>query len=397
MDAIDHLLTRGVDKIYPSREVLEKILRSGKKIRVFQGFDPTGIQLHIGHAVGFRKLAQFQKLGHEVIFLIGDGTGQAGDPSGKKRSRDRYLSTEQLRENGKTYVMQSAKIMKFDGDNPVKIMYNGDWLNKLTLKDILDIAGHFSLQQMLERDLYQERLKNNETLNLREFMYPLLQGYDSVAMQVDMEVGGSDQTFNMLVGRQLVNDYLHKEKFVLTVPLLTDSKGTKIGKTEGNVIGLTDAPNDFYGKIMALGDDAIISCFTLLTDVSDEDIRSMDDAMKSGENPMTYKKKLAFELTKQFNSQKDAEDAQHAFETTFSNKEVSEDMYIPANINEGNTVFDVFAASPFSMSKSEVKTLISTGSISINNVPVTPEQAKQPLSDGDKIKKGSHTFIKVRV
>src|SRR5258706_2017269 len=176
MDAIEHLLTRGVDSIYPNREAFEKVLRSGKKLRLYQGFDPTGTQLHIGHAVGFRKLRQFQDLGHEVIFLIGDGTGQAGDPSGKKVARDTFFTTEQLRKNGKDYVMQSSKIMRFDGDNPVKIMYNGDWLNKLNLTDVLNIAGHFSLQQMLERDLYQERLKSGVNLSLREFMYPLLQG-----------------------------------------------------------------------------------------------------------------------------------------------------------------------------------------------------------------------------
>src|SRR3989344_9188008 len=243
MDAIENLLTRGVDKIYPSREVLEKVLRSGKKLKLYQGIDPTGTKLHIGHAVGFRKLRQFQDLGHEVIFLIGDGTGQAGDPSGKKTARDKFFTNKELRENGKSYVMQASKIVRFDGTNPVKILYNGDWLNKLTLVDILELAGHFSWQQLAERDLYQERIKSGETLNFREALYPLLQGYDSVSMNVDLEQGGVAQTFNMIAGRQLVRQMLGKEKFVMTVPLLADAQGTKIGKTEGNVIGLTDAPS----------------------------------------------------------------------------------------------------------------------------------------------------------
>jgi tyrosyl-tRNA synthetase len=389
MDEIDQLLSRGVDTIYPSREALEKVLRSGKKLRLYQGFDPTGIQLHIGHAVGFRKLAQFQKLGHEVIFLIGDGTGQAGDPSGKKRSREKYLSNEQLRENGKSYVMQSGKIMDFEGKNPVKIMYNGDWLNKLTLVDILDIAGHFTLQQMLERDLYQDRLKNNEPLNLREFMYPLLQGYDSVAMHVDMEIGGADQTFNMLVGRQLVKDYDNKEKFVLTVPLLTDSKGTKIGKTEGNVIGLTDEPNDFYGKIMALGDDAIIPCFTLLTDTSEEEIALMKNEMENGTNPMTFKKKLAHTLTKQFNDRAKADVAQQSFETRFQhgdagNTELPTHSAPPAS----TTLVDALTFLTLATSKSEAKRLVEQKAVRVNGILVDDPKHETKLSAGDLVEVG---------
>jgi len=384
MDAIDHLLTRGVDTIYPSREALEKVLRSGKKLRLYQGFDPTGIQLHIGHAVGFRKLAEFQKLGHEVIFLIGDGTGQAGDPSGKKRSRDKYLSNKELRENGKNYVMQSAKIMQFKGNNPVKIVYNGDWLNKLTLVDILNIAGHFTLQQMLERDLYQDRLKSGTPLNLREFMYPLLQGYDSVAMEVDMEIGGVDQTFNMLAGRQLVKDYLNKEKFVLTVPLLTDSKGTKIGKTEGNAIGLTDAPNDFYGKIMALGDDAIIPCFTLLTDVPEKDIDEIKHKMNSGENPMTFKKQLAFELTKQFNTTKDAESAQKEFETRFQKGDVDKADLAEKSVTS-DSILDALLEVGLASSKSEAKRQIEQHAVRVDGQTITDFRKATAFKSGATI------------
>jgi len=391
MDEIAKLLTRGVDSVYPSKEALEKVLRSGKKLRLYQGFDPTGIQLHIGHAVGFRKLAEFQKLGHEVIFLIGDGTGQAGDPSGKKRSREKYLSNEELRENGKTYVMQSGKIMKFDGDNPVKIMYNGDWLNKLTLVDILDIASHFTLQQMLERDLYQERLKSNEPLNLREFMYPLLQGYDSVAMEVDMEIGGVDQTFNMLGGRQLVKDYLGKEKFVLTVPLLTDSKGTKIGKTEGNVIGLTDAPNDFYGKIMALGDDAIIPCFTLLTDISEKEIDEMKRKMETGENPMAFKKQLAWELTKQFNSKTAADSAQNEFETRFQKGDTSKAdlaLFSVSALSGSPSVSEVMVSAGLVASKSEAKRKIDEKAVFLDSMPITEYNQKLDSPVGRVLKVG---------
>src|SRR3989344_2136424 len=233
-DPIDELLTRGVDKIYPSREELEKILRSGRKLKLYQGFDPTGDKLHIGHMVGLRKHKQWQDLGHEVIFLIGDGTGQAGDPTGKKKTREKFFTSEELRANAKDYLAQASKVVRFDGENPIKIMYKGDWLNKLNLTDILNITQYFSVQQLIERDMFQERIKNNEDINLREFLYPLLQGYDSVAMDVDLELGGSDQTFNMLTGRTLMRKMKGKEKFVMTTPLLSESRGIKIGKSEGN-------------------------------------------------------------------------------------------------------------------------------------------------------------------
>ena len=251
-EKIEELLGRGVDKIYPSRELLEETLLSGKKLKLYQGFDPTGDKLHIGHMVGLRKHRQWQDLGHEVIFLIGDGTGEAGDPTGKKKTRERFFTSEELRENAKDYLAQARKIVRFDGPNPIKIMYNGDWLNKLTKTDILNIAEHFSVQQLIERDMFQERLKKRESINLREFLYPLLQAYDSVHMEVDLELGGSDQTFNMLAGRTLLKAMKYKEKFVMTTPLLSDSKGIKIGKSEGNVIALTDEPNDLFGKIMSL-------------------------------------------------------------------------------------------------------------------------------------------------
>ena len=389
MDAINKLLDRGVDTIYPNRTTLEKVLRKGKKLRLYQGFDPTGTQLHIGHAVGFRKLRQFQDLGHEVIFLIGDGTGQAGDPSGKKTARDQFFSTKELKENGKSYVLQASKIVRFDGPNPVKIMYNSDWLNKLNLTEVLDIAGHFSLQQMLERDLYQERLKSGVNLSLREFLYPLLQGYDSVAMNVDMELGGRDQMFNMLAGRKLVKDYLNKEKFVMTVPLLTDSNGVKIGKSEGNVIALMDNPADFYGKIMSLPDSSILNCFTLLTDKEDKDIKLIEKSLEGGENPMKFKKLLAFELTAWLNSTKDAEKAQDSFQNSFQKDMPNFDIEIKLQKTLADTV------APFTnlKSSSDAKRLIQQGGLTINGDVVTDLSYK--IKKGDKIKIGKKVFGKL--
>lgn len=399
MDKIDELLTRGVDKIYPSKESLEKILRSSKKLRLYQGFDPTGTKLHIGHMVGFRKLRQWQDLGHHVIFLIGDGTGQAGDPSGKTTARDKFMTREELRKNAEDYVLQAKNIVDFAGDNPVEILYNGDWLNKLKLVDILEIAGHFSLQQLAERDLFQERIKKKETVNLREFLYPLLQGYDSVAMKVDLEVGGSDQTFNMLCGRTLVKAMQNRDKFVLTTPLLTDPEGRKIGKTEGNVIGLTDNPNDLFGKIMGLSDDVIIKAFEYLTGISLDSINEIDSKIKKGENPIKFKKQLAHEIVKQLADEKDAQDAQVNFEKTVQHGDIPSE--IPqVEIEMPGTISDVLVATGLAASKSDAKRLVEQGGVEVDSVKI--EESMLPFdtlakNDETIIQVGKRRFVKVKL
>ncbi len=397
MDEIQTLLTRGVDTIYPNKGALEKVLRSGKKLKLFQGFDPTGTQLHIGHAVALRKLRQFQDLGHHVIFLIGDGTGQAGDPSGKAKSREKFYNREELRQNARDYVVQASKILRFEGENGVQILYNGDWLNKLGLVEILNLAGNFSVQQFIERDMYQVRMKKNETINLREFLYPILQGYDSVAMNVDLELGGTDQTFNMLIGRTLVVKMLNKEKFVLTVPLLTDAKGTKIGKTEGNVIGITDKPNDLYGKIMALGDDAIVNCFTLLTDKSAEEIKKIEKQMKTGENPITFKKQLAYELVEQFNNPTAATSAQEYFEKTFQQKSMTgniEEFSISKLSKNPIPILELLIETSSTASKGQARRLIEQKAVDIDQMVVDIVNTNVTLKTGMTLKVGKKKFLK---
>ena len=391
MDQIDFLLTRGVDKIYPSREELEKVLRSGKKLRLFQGFDPSGDRLHIGHMVGFRKHRQWQDLGHEVIFLIGDGTGQAGDPSGKNKTREKFFTQAELRANAVNYIKQASKIINFDGPNPVKVLYNGDWLNKLTLIDILNIAQHFTVQQLIERDMFQERLKNNVPINLREFLYPLLQGYDSVAMEVDLELGGSDQTFNMLAGRSLLKAMKNKDKFVMTTPLLSDSKGIKIGKSEGNVIGLTDTPNDLFGKLMSLGDDSIVPTLTLLTDMPQEEIDKIKVKIKSGENPMQFKKLLAKMIVTQLNDAASADTAQEYFETTFQQKQTPQDI-VTVTVHS-DKILDVLIETKLASSKSEAKRLIEQHGVRINDQVISNFQF--PISNLDVINVGARKFVKI--
>jgi tyrosyl-tRNA synthetase len=384
---IEELLTRGVDKIYPTKEALKEVLLSGKKLKLYQGFDPTGTQLHIGHMVGLRKHRQWQDLGHEVIFLIGDGTGQAGDPSGKKKTREKFFTQEELRQNAKDYIEQAKKIVRFDGENPIKVLYNADWLNKLGLVDILNIAQNFSVQQLIERDMFQERLKAGESINLREFLYPLLQGYDSVAMDVDLELGASDQTFNMLTGRTLMKAMKNKEKFVMTTPLLTGSNGVKIGKSEGNVIGLTDNPNDIFGKIMSLSDDTIIPLFKLLTDVPSEEV----DMFNVSKEAFALKKRAGREIITQLYSKEEANFAQENFENTFSKGEIPEDIQ---EVASGRLWLDTAIDHSIVESKGEFRRLVEAGAVSEMN---TGEKITDPntITKQGVYKIGKRRFIKI--
>lgn len=393
-DKVGELLTRGVDKIYPSKESLEETLLSGKKLRLYQGFDPTGDKLHIGHMVGLRKLAEWQKLGHEVIFLIGDGTGQAGDPSGKTTAREKFHSREELRTNARDYVMQAKKIVEFEGGNPVKILYNGDWLNELKLVDILNIAENFSLQQLSERDMYQERMKRGETVNLREFLYPLLQGYDSVAMDVDLELGGSDQTFNMLAGRTLMKAMKGKEKFVMTTPLIADASGRKIGKSEGNSIGLMDDPNDLYGKIMAFPDEVIAQCFECLTTLPVQRVEEVKKALASGENPMVYKKELAKRIVLELNDETVAEEAEKNWSDTFQKGEIPEEM-TEVPLKEGETLMAALVGNKVVVSNSEFRRLVEEGAITnLDNEDKIGDPAFIP-EKGNRFRIGKKRFVKI--
>lgn len=398
MDQIEELLTRGVDTVYPTKEVLEMTLRSGKKLTLYMGFDPTGDKLHVGHMVGLMKMSDWQRAGHHVIFLIGDGTGQAGDPSGKTKSRDTFFTTEQLRQNARNYVMQAGKIVDFEGENPIEIKYNGDWLNKLDLTKILEIAGHFTLQQMMERDLYQERLKNNEPVSLREFLYPLLQGYDSAAMQVDLEIGGTDQTFNMLVGRQLVKDYHGKEKYVMTTPLLADKDGKKIGKTEGNAIAITDSPNELYAKIMSFPDDVIVKGFEYLTRIPMEDIKTIKDAIAKGGNPMKYKKDLALTVVTMLNNEADAKKAQEAFESNVQRGELPTEIE-EVTLSDDDDEFineELLVELNLASSKSDAKRLFQQGGVEVDGKRLTENKESIPVKDGMILKIGKRKIVKLR-
>ena len=394
MDKIDELLTRRVDKIYPSKEALEKALRSGKKLRLYQGFDPSSPNLHIGHLVGLLKLAEFQALGHEVIFLIGDFTGMIGDPSGKAEAR-KVLTKKQVLANAKTYQDQAGIILNFSGKNPVQLKFNSEWNSKLKFTDVLKLAGHFTLQQLIERDMFQKRLKKSKEIYFNEFMYPLMQGYDSVAMKIDLEIGGSDQMFNMMAGRKLVKEILAKEKFVITTKLLVDAQGNKIGKTEGNVINIAQSSKDFYSQIMSLTDEAILPCFKLITKISLTKIKEIEKALKKGENPMKYKKMLAFELTKMLNNEEQAGKAQKEFEKIFQKGKLP--TKIPkVKIRGGEwNIIDLLMEVKLCSSRSQAKRLVEQGGVEIDKIRIKDPKLKIKIKNGSVIRVGKRKFVRL--
>lgn len=397
MDKVDELLTRGVEKIYPSKEALEKILRSGKKIRLYQGFDPSMPNLHLGNMVGVLKLKQFQDLGHEVIFLVGDFTGMIGDPTDKTSARSK-LSREQVLENCKNWKAQVEKILNFSGASPAKFMFNSQWLDKVTFKDLIEITSNFTVQQMIERDFFQKRLKEERPIFLHEFLYPVAQAYDSVAMDVDLEIGGSDQTFNMLCGRTLMKALKNKEKFVLTTKLLVDAQGEKVGKTTGNALFLNATSADMFGGIMSFPDEVIILAFELLTMVPLEEISQMKKSLAAGKSPMDLKKKLAFEIVKLYHGESKAQKAQEEFERVFQKGKAPVYDILIYDIKPGEVdIIDLLVGSKLAASRSEAKRLVEQGAVEIDNQLITNYELPITLKNGAIIKVGKRRFIKIRI
>ncbi len=392
---IDHILNRGVVEILPSKEEFKKLLLSGKKIRLYLGVDPTGFELHLGHSLALRKLQQFAELGHEVILLLGTFTGMIGDPTGKDQTRT-PLTFEEIQKNMADYQRQASKILDF---SRIKIKYNHSWLAKLTFEEVVKLASNFTVQQMIERDMFQRRLKENKPIHLHEFFYPLMQGYDSVAMNVDLEIGGTDQTFNMLAGRTLVKKLRNKEKYVLTVPLLLGLDGRKMSKTYNNYISLTDTPNDVYGKTMRLEDNLIIDWFRLLTDLPEDEISEMETKIKKGNlNPMEAKKRLAFLITSWLHSEKEAQEAQLYFESVFQKRQLPqtiEELTLPAG---KYLLLKLLRSLPTNFSSRRFKQLLTQGGISINQKPIKEPTFEVELKKDQKviIKIGKHLFFAIK-
>jgi len=390
---IEELLMRGVENIYPKKEFLKARLEEDKQLTLYCGYDPTAPTLHIGHAITMMKLRQFQDFGHKIIMLIGDYTGMIGDPTDKTSARTK-LTHEQVLENCKNYQKQAATILNFEGDNPVEIKFNGDWHSKMSFGDVLELTSHFTVQRMMERDMFEKRKEENKPIFLHEFLYPVMQAYDSVAMDVDGEVGGNDQTFNMLAGRDLMKDLKNKEKFVLTTKLLVDSSGKKMGKSEGNMIALSDTPEDMFGKVMSWTDDMMMKGFELCTKLPMDEVLGIDKEMKSGVNPRDIKMRLASEVVKTFLGEQAAIKAQEYFVSTFSKKENPDEMpEISPSIYEISTVL---VEAKICKSKSEARQVIDQGGVSINDVKVVKNDYSVAVKPKDIVKKGSRWFVKVK-
>lgn len=391
-DKIELLLTKGVSEILPGREYLEKLLRGKQRLSIYCGFDPTAPTLHIGHAITLRKLRHFQDLGHHVIFLIGDFTARIGDPTDKSAARTK-LTEKEIKKNLKAYKKQASKFIRFNGPNPAKVKFNNKWLGRMKFADVLELASLMTVDQMLKRDMFVNRMKEEKPIYIHEFMYPLMQGYDSVAMDVDGEVGGNDQLFNMLAGRTLLKTIKGKEKFVITMKLLADANGKKMGKSEGNMIALSDAPKDIYGKVMSWTDGMIVSGFELCTDYTPAQVAVVSDELAQGINPRDLKMRLAFEIVKSIAGDMEAKAAEEAFVATFQKKESVEAVEVNGN---NRTLEHVLVQEGIVSSNGEVRRLAEAGAISNfdSKEVLTLHQVKSIALPGT-YKIGKNRFVKV--
>jgi len=378
------IIKRGVVEIFSEGELrkkLEESIKSRRPLKIKAGFDPTAPDLHLGHTVLLRKLRQFQDLGHEVYFLIGDFTGQIGDPSGRSETR-KQLSKAEVAKNAETYKKQVAKILD---TSKLKIAFNSKWFEKMSIVEMLRLTTHLSVSQMLARDDFKKRYTGGENISILEFMYPLMQGYDSVVLEADVEIGGTDQIFNLLVGREFQKDFNQAQQVVLTMPLLEGTDGVqKMSKSYGNYIGINEPAKDMFGKIMSISDELMLKYYELLTD---EDLN-----LVRGMHPKEAKVNLAKIIIAQYHSAGAAEKEAEEFARVFSQKEIPQDM--PVFKTDGKkTILAILTESKLAASGNEARRLIKQGAVSFNNVKV--EKDDFVLSEPGILKAGSRRFLKV--
>lgn len=386
MDKTTEVITRGVTNIIPDKNKLEVLLKSGKKLNVYLGVDPTATKIHIGTAVPLRKLQEFVELGHNVTFLIGDFTALIGDTSDKDSERP-VLTYEQIQENFKTYKEQASKILDF---SKVKVKFNGEWLKKLNFVDVVKLCQHFSVGDFVSRELIRKRLDEGKKVGLHEFLYPVMQGYDSYFMDMDIQIGGADQTFNMQAGRTLQKDLRNKESFVLVTGYLEGTDGRKMSKSWGNAIWINDTPEEMFGKVMSLHDDLIVQYFRNATKTEEEKINEVEKRLEGGENPLNLKKELGIALVTEFHTKGEAIKAQENFEKTFQERTPEFNIKVAA----GETLAKTIVAFTPRESMSSAKELIKQGAVDINGEKVTNPNAI--INPGDKIKVGERTFLKAK-
>ena len=387
---IEELISRGVERVYPNEDFLRKRLTSGERLKIYFGIDPTGPTLHLGHAVPLRKLKQFQELGHEVVLLIGDFTARIGDPD-KKEVR-KQLSHKEVLTNARLYKEQAATFLSFSGKNPATLAFNNKWLGALKFADVLELASKVTVQQMLERDMFKKRIVEEKPIYVHEFMYPLMQGYDSVAMDVDGEVGGNDQTFNMLTGRTLLKEMKEKEKFVLPMKLLVDPSGEKMGKTTGNMLSFLDSPEDKFGKVMSWTDEMIYSGFELCTN---HDLSVVQQRLGSGENKRDIKMDLAYEVVATYHGEDVAQKAKQGFENTFQKNSVPESVEAIV-VENGKALSELLVENGIVESKTDFKRLVAAGAI-VNKTTDTKVTDSNGVAEEGTYKIGKHRFIRIEI
>ncbi|MBI3385438.1 tyrosine--tRNA ligase [Candidatus Gottesmanbacteria bacterium] len=390
-DKIDEVLTRGVENIIPNKQELEKVLRSGKKLNIYLGIDPTFTKIHLGHAVPIRKLRQFVELGHSVTLLIGDFTALIGDTSDKTSERP-ILTKEEIQKNFQTYKKQAEKILDF---SKVKLRHNSEWLGKLTFEDIVKLCQHFSLGDFVSRELIRKRMESAVRVRLDEVLYPIMQGYDSYFMDTDIQVGGTDQTFNMQAGRTLQQDLRAKQSFVLANGFLEGTDGRKMSKSWNNAIWLDDEPKEMFGKVMSLKDDLIIQYFTLGTNVTLAKVEEIKKNLESGENPMILKKELAREIVTELHGKEAAQKAQKEFESVVQKGETPKNL-TEIKISTINTnLVELLVQNNLITSRSAAKRIVEQGGVELDQKPITDPKLVFKITSGMILKVGKRNFFKL--
>jgi len=391
------IIKRGTSEIIDEKDLtraLEKSIKSGKPLRVKAGFDPTAPDLHLGHTVLLQKMKQFQDLGHEVVFLIGDFTGMIGDPTGKSETR-KSLTPEEVKENAKTYLDQVYKILD---KKKTTVMFNSEWMNKFSSTDMINLAARYTVARMIERDDFQKRLTDNQPVFIHELLYPLIQGYDSVAMKADVELGGTDQKFNLLVGRDLQRAYQMAPQNIITMPLLEGTDGVqKMSKSLGNSIGVMDPPGEMFGKIMSISDDLMWRYYELLSNVPPNDLKALRAKAESGEmNPKDAKVQLGKELVTRYHSGNAAEQAAREFENVFKDKNIPKDIPTMKSWGaESRWIGKVLADSKVCPSTSDAKRMIKQGAVSVDGEKVADENLSLNGNQEYLIKVGKKRFLKI--
>jgi tyrosyl-tRNA synthetase len=389
-------LIAGTTAVIPLEDFQKKIA-SGRTLKIKLGIDPTSPDLHLGHAVVLSKLKDFQDAGHEIILLIGDFTGRIGDPTGRSKTR-LPLTDEQITHNFKTYIDQVSKILDL---SKVTIRYNSEWLGALTSKEWLQLCAKVTLSRIIERDDFKERMQAQQPIGFHELMYPLLQGYDSVALHSDVELGGNDQTFNVLMGRYLQEHFNQEPQVIMTLPLLPGLDGVaKMSKSLGNAIGLTEPADQVYGKLMSMSDTLMWTYYEILLQCSPEEINTMKEAVASGKaHPMELKKALAYAIVQKFWGKKDADEAQVAFEHLFQKKDFdyAQEIALSELAEPGTTILimDLLKKINAASSSSEMRRLIEAGAVSIDGIKIVDFKAQVLLKPGTPVKVGKHKFYKV--